>query len=60
MTTGLWLSLGAEKPERLMTWLEEAGFTERAVYRDQDDGGRSAAVRDPESNIWSLGTYEGG
>lgn len=26
---------------------------------DQDYGGRSAAVRDAEGNIWSMGTYAG-
>ena len=27
---------------------------------DQDYGGRSAAVADPEGNLWSFGTYEAG
>ena len=26
---------------------------------DQDYGGRAAAVRDPEGNVWSMGTYPG-
>jgi len=26
---------------------------------DRDHGGRTAAVRDPEGNLWSLGSYRG-
>lgn len=126
MGTGLWLSLPATDPERMVAWLTGIGFTERAVHRapeepsrivhaeldwprgggvmlgqvgedptwpsrpggaaaylvcddcdatfaravelgaevlrepaDQDYGGRAAAVRDAEGNLWSLGTYAG-
>lgn len=36
-----------------------AGATVLREPADQDYGGRSAGVRDPEGNVWSLGTYPG-
>lgn len=37
----------------------DAGASVLRAPEDQDYGGRSAAVRDPEGNIWSMGTYAG-
>lgn len=37
----------------------DAGATVLREPADQDYGGRSAAVQDPEGNIWSMGTYPG-
>lgn len=37
----------------------DAGATALDEPADQDYGGRSAAVRDPEGNLWSMGTYPG-
>jgi uncharacterized glyoxalase superfamily protein PhnB len=34
-----------------------AGGTSRHAPRDQDYGGRTAAVSDPEGNLWSFGSY---
>lgn len=36
-----------------------AGATTLRPPEDQDYGGRVASVRDPEGNIWSMGTYAG-
>jgi uncharacterized glyoxalase superfamily protein PhnB len=33
------------------------GGTSLYAPRDEDYGGRSAGVRDPEGNLWSFGTY---
>jgi len=36
-----------------------AGAEVVTATADRDYGGRTAAVRDPESNLWSLGSYRG-
>lgn len=36
-----------------------AGASVLREPEDQDYGGRTAAVRDPEGNVWSMGTYPG-
>ena len=36
-----------------------AGATTLRPPEDQDYGGRAATVRDPEGNLWSMGTYAG-
>jgi uncharacterized glyoxalase superfamily protein PhnB len=36
-----------------------AGASVLREPEDQDYGGRSAGVQDPEGNVWSLGTYPG-
>ena len=35
----------------------DAGATSLRAPMDEDYGGRGAAVRDPEGNLWSFGTY---
>lgn len=126
MSVGLWQSLAFRDAGAMIEWLTAIGFTENAIYRDEQDpstvvhaeylwprgggimfgtyadlpdwpkkpgtgaaylvcddcddvfaravsagasvlrepadqdyGGRSAAVQDPEGNIWSMGTYPG-
>lgn len=36
-----------------------AGASVLRQPQDQDYGGRTAAFRDPEGNVWSVGTYPG-
>lgn len=36
-----------------------AGGTSISPPKDEDYGGRNAAVRDPEGNQWSIGSYAG-
>lgn len=36
---------------------KSAGADIRMELTDQDHGSRDFAVRDPEGNIWSFGTY---
>jgi uncharacterized glyoxalase superfamily protein PhnB len=125
MTVGMWASFAFREADAAMAWLKAVGFSENAVYRDDEDStvvvhaeytwpaggglmfgsvranprwpkqpgtgatylvtddvdgtyaaalaaggtslaepydepyGRSAAVRDPEGNLWSFGTYDG-
>lgn len=35
----------------------KAGGTSRYAPRDEDYGGRTAGVADPEGNLWSFGSY---
>lgn len=35
------------------------GFTEDRAPEEMDYGGRGSTVRDPEGNVWSLGSYQG-
>ena len=41
------------------TFALAAGASVLHEPEDQDYGGRTATVRDPEGNVWSMGTYPG-
>jgi uncharacterized glyoxalase superfamily protein PhnB len=48
-----------DEPDRLYERALAAGATVVRAPRDEDYGSRGFAVRDPEGNFWSVGTYRG-
>lgn len=48
-----------DDPDELHARALAAGGTSLREPEDQDYGGRVAVVRDPEGNLWSVGTYAG-
>ncbi len=49
--------LVTDDPDRVYQAALAAGGTSRYAPRDQDYGGRTAGVSDPEGNLWSFGSY---
>jgi uncharacterized glyoxalase superfamily protein PhnB len=49
--------LVTDDPDRVHAAAVVAGGTSLYDPRDEDYGGRTAGVRDPEGNLWSFGTY---
>lgn len=45
--------------DRVFLRAVEAGASVLREPEEQDYGGRAAAVKDPEGNVWSVGTYPG-
>ena len=50
--------LVADDPDELFARAVAAGATGLYEPRDEDYGGRGAAVTDPEGNLWSFGSYQ--
>lgn len=50
--------LVTENPDRAYEAALAAGGTSRYAPRDEDYGGRTAGVSDPEGNLWSFGSYQ--
>jgi uncharacterized glyoxalase superfamily protein PhnB len=48
-----------EDPDALYSRAVSGGATVLRELTDQDYGSREFAVRDPEGNLWSFGTYTG-
>ncbi|MET7771129.1 VOC family protein [Nocardia sp. NPDC005366] len=48
-----------DEPDELFARATAAGAEVVRDLRDEDYGSRGFAVRDPEGNIWSFGTYRG-
>ncbi|MEV0709172.1 VOC family protein [Nocardia aurea] len=48
-----------DNPDELFARATAAGAEVVRDMRDEDYGSRGFAVRDPEGNIWSFGTYSG-
>jgi uncharacterized glyoxalase superfamily protein PhnB len=48
-----------DDPDALFTRCQAGGATITAEPHDQDYGSRDFAIRDPEGNHWSFGTYRG-
>ena len=46
-----------EEVDRLHARAVEAGATSLRAPRNEDYGGRGAAVQDSEGNVWSVGSY---
>jgi len=51
--------LVCDDPDALFARAVAAGASVLAPPHDTDYGSREFAVRDPEGNLWSLGTYRG-
>jgi uncharacterized glyoxalase superfamily protein PhnB len=51
--------LVCEDPDALFARATAAGAVVLADPHDTDYGSREFAVRDPEGNLWSFGTYRG-
>ncbi len=52
------LYLSCADPDALFARATAAGAEVTMGLTDQDYGSREFAVRDPEGNVWSFGTYE--
>ncbi|PWN03985.1 glyoxalase [Nocardioides silvaticus] len=50
--------LVTEDPDAVFDAAVAAGATVQRPMEDQDYGGRSGSVRDPEGNHWSFGSYQ--
>ena len=47
-----------DDPDEVYSRALAAGATSLHAPRDEDYGGRDAAVADPEGNLWSFGSYQ--
>lgn len=52
--------IAVEEVDSLYERARDAGAEIRMEPTDQDYGSRDFAVRDPEGNVWSFGTYQPG
>ena len=50
--------LVTDDPDAVFDAAVAAGATVQRPMEDQDFGGRSGSVRDPEGNHWSFGSYQ--
>jgi uncharacterized glyoxalase superfamily protein PhnB len=53
-----WIYATCDDPDALYERAKAAGAEVTMELTDQDYGSRDFAVRDPEGNRWSFGTYE--
>jgi uncharacterized glyoxalase superfamily protein PhnB len=50
--------LVTDEPDRVLDAAVAAGGRVLRPVADQDYGGRSGSVADPEGNVWSIGSYQ--
>jgi uncharacterized glyoxalase superfamily protein PhnB len=51
--------LVSDDPDGLFERADAAGAEVIRPLRDEDYGSRGFSIRDPEGNLWSIGTYAG-
>lgn len=57
-TGGAWTYMVTDDPDGMYARAREAGAEVVHQITDQDYGSREFTVRDPEGNLWSVGTYQ--